>query len=330
MATAAPGSVGTAVRPAGSEPRAAASRIGPSAVARRGRIACVSGSPKRALHSSRIGPVGGQHEPGVQRATERGPASGQLGQDRPVDRLEQGHGLVVGQVRDRAVGAHPAGIRAGVAVAEPLVVARDGQGDRLATVAQGDEADLATDRAAPRRPRSRRRRRTSARIASVAVARSSQTVTPLPAASPSAFTTQPSPAAQSSAANAIAVAASVNVPARAIRTPAALAISWQNALLDSIRAAAADGPKTANPASRSASATPAASGASGPTTTSSAAQARATATTAAPSSGSTGDAADPRLLARCRHSPVPRSPRSRPVRRRASRRGRARDRRRPR
>ncbi len=88
--------------------------------------------------------------------------------------------------------------------------------------------------------------------------------------------------------------ASVKVPARAIGTPAAAATSWQNALLDSIRAAACDGPKTANPASRSASATPAASGASGPTTTSSAATERAAATTEAPSSASTpGQAADP-------------------------------------
>ena len=40
-----------------------------------------------------------------------------------------------------------------------------------------------------------------------------------------------------------------NAPARAIGTPAAAATSWQNALLDSIRAAAAVGPKTAIPAS---------------------------------------------------------------------------------
>src|SRR4051794_34789651 len=44
-------------------------------------------------------------------------------------------------------------------------------------------------------------------------------------------------------------------------------ISLANALLPSIRAAAADGPKQAMPRSRTASATPATSGASGPTTT---------------------------------------------------------------
>ena len=65
-----------------------------------------------------------------------------------------------------------------------------------------------------------------------------------------------------------------NAPDRAIGTPAASATSWQNALLASIRAAAALGPKTAIPAASSASATPAASGASGPMTTSSAATSR--------------------------------------------------------
>ncbi len=67
-------------------PRAAASRSGPSATASRGRIACVSGSPKRALHSSSTRPVVGQHQARVERATERGAAAGQLREDRPVER----------------------------------------------------------------------------------------------------------------------------------------------------------------------------------------------------------------------------------------------------
>ncbi len=63
--------------------------------------------------------------------------------------------------------------------------------------------------------------------------------------------------------------------------PADAAISWQKALLLSIRAAAAPGPKTGIPAAAMASATPAASGASGPTTTRSAWKARAASVTAA-------------------------------------------------
>ena len=87
-------------------PRAAASRIGPSATASRGRIACVSGSPKRALHSSRTGPSVGEHQAGVERATERGAAAGQLGQDRRGGRPPAGPA----RPRRRAPGAgcrHP-------------------------------------------------------------------------------------------------------------------------------------------------------------------------------------------------------------------------------
>ena len=100
---------GRAASPGG--PRAAARSSGPSGSASRGRITWVSGSPNRALHSSRTGPVRGEHQASVERATERGAAAGQLGQDRPVEALEQLVGLV-GEVRQRAVGAHPAGVRA--------------------------------------------------------------------------------------------------------------------------------------------------------------------------------------------------------------------------
>ena len=68
-----------------------------------------------------------------------------------------------------------------------------------------------------------------ARSASSSVA---QTVTPLPAARPSALTTTPSPSAASRAAKSMAASTSWNAAARAIRTPAAAATSWQNALLD--------------------------------------------------------------------------------------------------
>ena len=57
--------------------------------------------------------------------------------------------------------------------------------------------------------------------------------------------------------------------------------SLAKALLPSSRAAAADGPKQAIPASRTASAAPATSGASGPTTTRSTPSATASAATAA-------------------------------------------------
>ena len=65
-------------------------------------------------------------------------------------------------------------------------------------------------------------------------------------------------------------AARAGVRAAAVGTPAASMTSLAKDLLPSIRAAAADGPNTAKPASRSSSATPATKGASGPMTTRSA------------------------------------------------------------
>ena len=47
------------------------------------------------------------------------------------------------EVGQRRVRAHAAGVRAAVAVAQPLVVAGRGQGDRAGPVAHGDDARLA-------------------------------------------------------------------------------------------------------------------------------------------------------------------------------------------
>ena len=88
--------------------------------------------------------VGGEHQPGVQRPTERGAAPGQLGQDRPVEALDEVVGRAIRQVRERRVRAHPAGVGAGVAITQALVVAGVRQGQRVAAVAQGDAAGLAT------------------------------------------------------------------------------------------------------------------------------------------------------------------------------------------
>ena len=103
-----------------------------------------------------------------------------------------------------------------------------------------------------------------ARMASAASARSAATVTPLPAARPSAFTTARPP---SSSTNATAASTSRNRPQRAVGTPRVAITSFANAFEPSIRAAAAFGPNTLRPASRRASPRPATSGASGPTTT---------------------------------------------------------------
>ncbi len=89
----------------------------------------------------------------------------------------------------------------------------------------------------------------------------SATITPLPAASPSALTTIGAPLSRIWAR---AASASVNRAQAAVGAPAASQISLVKLLEASSREAASDGPKTRIPASRSRSATPAASGASGP------------------------------------------------------------------
>ena len=85
--------------------------------------------------------------------------------------------------------------------------------------------------------------------------------TPLPAASPSALMATGVPY---SATAVIPESTSVTAMDRAVGTPEASMISLANALLPSRRAASADGPSTATPATRSTSARPATSGASGP------------------------------------------------------------------
>ena len=137
--------------------------------------------------------------------------------------------------------------------------------------------------ASPELPKTRETRHRSA--ATRASARSAQTVTPLPAASPSAFTTT-APGCSSSAAS---TSASVRHRRwRAVGTPAAAMTSLANAFEPSSRAASAPGPKTGIPAWRSASASPATSGASGPITTSPASTPRARSSSASPSSARSG------------------------------------------
>ena len=70
---------------------------------------------------------------------ERRAAPRELAQDRQVDRLEDLFRLGVGDVGQRREGAHPAGVRAGVSVADALVVASGREDDRA--FAGGDRED---------------------------------------------------------------------------------------------------------------------------------------------------------------------------------------------
>ena len=94
---------------------------------------------------------------------------------------------------------------------------------------------------------------------------SSGTTTPLPAAKPSALTTGRS-AGPSISSHLCAAFASVKTSPPAWGAPAAAITSLAKAFDDSIRAAAADGPKVGTPAARKRSASPSASGSSGPIT----------------------------------------------------------------
>ena len=111
-----------------------------------------------------------------------------------------------------------------------------------------------------------------------AAARSGVTTTPLPPARPSSLTTNCGPKRSSAASISSSAAPGRSCSARAVLTPAASITSLAKALDPSIWAASLLGPKTAMPAARRASATPATSGTSGPMTTRSAAISRASST----------------------------------------------------
>src|SRR5438105_2795253 len=76
-------------------------------------------------------PVVGEHQAGVEDADERRPALRELVEHRPVDALDD---LLRVDPLDGRVRAHAAGVRPGVAVADPLEVLRDRQRDRASAV----------------------------------------------------------------------------------------------------------------------------------------------------------------------------------------------------
>ena len=82
------------------------------------------------------------HQPGVEHAHERPPLGGKPGDRRPHHRLHDLGGGLGREPSRRAVISHAAGVRAGVAVADPLVIAGGGERQHPLAVAEGHEGDL--------------------------------------------------------------------------------------------------------------------------------------------------------------------------------------------
>ena len=162
-------------------PRAAAASASSRSPSSRGISTCVSGSPKRALNSSTLGPSAVSIRPANRQPTNGAPRRASssitgwwMRSTRPSRVVEPRH---------RRVGAHPAGVRPGVAVADPLEVLRRAERDDAGGRRRARTARPRRPRAAPR---SRRRRRTpcTARSASSSSSAVRQTKTPLPDGEP--------------------------------------------------------------------------------------------------------------------------------------------------
>ena len=94
--------------------------------------------PETAVELEHLRAVVGQHEARVEHAGERSAAVRELRQHGPVNRIDELFNLSVAEPRDRRVGAHPAGVRAAVAVADALEVLRRRERNRLASVGEDE------------------------------------------------------------------------------------------------------------------------------------------------------------------------------------------------
>ena len=182
---------------------------------------------------------------------------GDLARDEVDERLLAAERL--GEPRQRGVGAHAAGVRAGVAVAEALEVLGGAQRQHVVAVAEEEQRDLGAgeellDQHRLRSAGTRRRGRAPHRGR-----RSRARPCRRPGRRPSRRTARRARRAPPRPRRRV-----VARTARPVGTPAASMIRFANAFDPSSWAAARPGPNTGMPRSRSASATPATSGASGP------------------------------------------------------------------
>ena len=126
-----------------SAPVAAANSRPLSGVSSRGSTTCVSGSPKRALNSMTRMPCVGHDEPAVEQADEGRALARRAGARWAAAIVSMTSSTkLVGQPGQRRVGAHAAGVGAGVAVADALVVLRGAERHDGVAVAEQEERDL--------------------------------------------------------------------------------------------------------------------------------------------------------------------------------------------
>ena len=213
--------------------------------------------------------VGGQHQAGVEDAVKRRPARAHPVDDRLVDAPRQ---LAPAARRPsrRPASRSPCrrcsdrGRRRRCACSPAPAPSGSRARRRRARAATAPRRSGAPRRRRSRPCRSGARRRCPAARA-CACSASSATITPLPAASPSALSTRRGRPARRP--RRCPPAASATWRQRAVGTPASSIACLANAFEPSSRAAAAVGPNARRPRASSASTRPATSGASGPTTT---------------------------------------------------------------
>ena len=172
-----------------SSPAAAEASSAARSDVRRSSTTWLSGSPKRMLYSTSFGPVGREHQPGVEHAAVVDAPPAQLGEGRLDEAGEDVVDEPGRQPRQRRVGAHAAGVGAGVAVADALEVL--GRGEERRPAARRTPRTR-TPRGRPCPPRSRpcgpaspnEAPESLSRTSASASARSSVTSTPLPGGEP--------------------------------------------------------------------------------------------------------------------------------------------------
>ncbi len=109
---------------------------------RRARTDWVSGSPKRTLEFDDAQALRGQGQPAVEETGERGAAAGHLVDDGLGDGADDALDHARRCPRRRRVGAHAAGVRSRVAVADALEVLGGGERHGPGPVAEDEEGDL--------------------------------------------------------------------------------------------------------------------------------------------------------------------------------------------